>query len=599
MVMALARGPLWAALVLATAAIVPASAHGAPALAHENLDSPHLPERAIVRYEPGTVAGDRAAARASARVSLQRSLTVGRAELVSFSGPVGEAVARLERQAGVADAQPDYRYRATAPDTFFGELWGLADTALPDPGVGAAQAWATTMGAGQVIAVVDSGVDLTHPDLDGNLWSNPGELPNGSDDDGNGRIDDLHGFDFEDMDADPSDYEFHGTHVAGTAAAEFDNGEGIAGVAPDAEVMPVRVLDGNGSGFSSGIGEGIAYAAREGATVINLSLGGPAGADDSFMANAIAEADQRNVTVVAAAGNDAKNNDLSPSTPCTFTHPNLICVAAVNQSGALSGFSNFGAATVDVGGPGTAILSTKSDWQAPVFSEGFEAGVSPLVWDMEAGQNDIPWGETTTAFQGAKAATDSPGQGVQYKANSDTWLIKAAALSLSGRRGCRMHFDLRLALHPGLDPGGDPHDSVAIGALDECRQRLGRARFRRQQRRLPADRGLDRRARRPHRRLSGLWPVLERDRPRRTAPTWTICASSVARAGPTSTPSHRSRPTTTPRRATTCGSTAHRWPPRTWRVWPRSCGRPPPASPTTGLPTPSGPGQCPCPAWRA
>ena len=124
-------------------------------------------------------------------------------------------------------------------------------------------------------------------------------------------------------------------------------------------------------------GSGIAYAAREGATVINLSLGGPAGPGDSFMANAIAEADQRNATVVAAAGNDAKNNDTSPSTPCTFTHPNLICVAAVNQSGALAGFSNFGAATVDVGGPGTAILSTKSDWQAPVFSEGFEAGVSP------------------------------------------------------------------------------------------------------------------------------------------------------------------------------------------------------------------------------
>jgi thermitase len=456
MVMALARGPLCAALLL-PAAIVPAAAHGAPAFERESLDSPYLPERAIVRYEPGAVAGDRAAARASARVSLQRSLTVGRAELVSFSGPVGEAVARLERQAGVADAQPDYRYRATAPDTFFEDLWGLADTALPDPGVAAAQAWATTKGAGQLIAVVDSGVDLTHPDLDGNLWSNPGELPNGSDDDDNGHIDDLHGFDFVDRDADPDDYEFHGTHVAGTAAAELDNGEGIAGVAPDAEIMPVRVLDGNGGGFSSEIGDGIAYAAREGATVINLSLGGEAGPDDSFMASAIAEADQRNVTVVAAAGNDARNNDFTPSTPCTFSHPNLICVAAVNQSGALAGFSNFGAATVDVGGPGTAILSTKSDWQAPVFSEGFEAGVSPLVWATDAGQNDIPWGETTAASEGTKAATDSPGEGVQYKPNSDTWLIKAAALSLSGRRGCRMHFDLSLSLGAG--------DSFIAGAL--------------------------------------------------------------------------------------------------------------------------------------
>ena len=196
------------------------------------------------------------------------------------------AVRKLERQPGVAYAQPNYRYQALAVlppnDRFFGDLWGLSDPALPDPGISALEAWDDNRGAGQIIAVADTGIDLTHPDLVGNLWSNlaeDGGLPL-IDDDLNGEVDDVHGYDFVDADGVPDDYDFHGTHVAGTAAAVAGNSQGIAGVAPEAQIMAVRVLDGDGSGSSDEIADGIVYAADNGADVINLSLGGAVGIDE-------------------------------------------------------------------------------------------------------------------------------------------------------------------------------------------------------------------------------------------------------------------------------------------------------------------------------
>ena len=158
-------------------------------------------------------------------------------------------------------AQPNYVYHAFAAapnDTHFGHLWGLGAT----PGVGALPAWDRSLGAGQVIAVVDTGVDLTHPDLVPNLWNGPGG---------------IHGHDFVDNDDVPDDFNLHGSHVAGTAAAVANNALGVAGVAPQAQIMGVRVLDAEGGGPSSAIANGIAFAANAGAGVINLSLGGPAG----------------------------------------------------------------------------------------------------------------------------------------------------------------------------------------------------------------------------------------------------------------------------------------------------------------------------------
>ena len=133
----------------------------------------YVPGEAIVRFEPGTTGADRRAARREADVDFDDTLEIPRAEVVEVGGSVEAAVRRLERQPGVAYAQPNYRYEALAvdppDDTFFNRLWGLSDPALADPGVSALEAWESNKGSGTVIAVVDTGVDLTHPDLIGNL----------------------------------------------------------------------------------------------------------------------------------------------------------------------------------------------------------------------------------------------------------------------------------------------------------------------------------------------------------------------------------------------------------------------------------------------
>jgi thermitase len=317
-------------------------------------------------------------------------------------------------------------------------LWGLR----PDPGIGALAAWDRTRGAGQVIAIVDTGIDLTHPDLRDRLWQNPGEAPGGGDSDLNGAVDDVHGFDFVDNDPDPDDYQFHGTHVAGTAAATAGNGGGVAGVAPEAALMAVRVLDGNGGGSSADVGDGIVYAAQEGADVINLSLGGPAGGGDQLLQDALDVARQHDTVVVAAAGNEGNNNDANPRTPCALPGDHLICVAALTSGGTLAGFSNYGAVTVDVAAPGTNIISTKTDWGAPLLSEDFEDDLAG--WNTLEQGPGVMWGIASP--EGSKSAADSPVG--PYASNAYSEIHRASNLSLAGQRGCRMHFDLRYAVQP-------------------------------------------------------------------------------------------------------------------------------------------------------
>jgi subtilisin family serine protease len=443
---------VFAAALTSAAALAPVAGAQPRHLNLEDHGEGFVAGQAIVRFEPGTSADERRATRARANVLFGRSLEVARAQVVRVEGAVGAAVRRLERQGEVEYAQPNYRYRALAVDSFLGELWGLTDSATPNPGVNALSAWNTTRGAGQLIAVVDTGVDLTHPDLVPNLWTNPGEVPgNGLDDDGNGVVDDVRGADFVDRavgvpTGDPDDYNFHGTHVAGTAAAQDDNGLGVAGVAPDAGIMAVRVLDGDGGGSSANIGEGIAYAAREGAGVINLSLGG-GGASDPFMSNGVNVAAQHNAVVVAAAGNEGSNNDNIPFVPCNLPQANLICVAAVNEAGSRAGFSNFGPASVDVAAPGTNILSAKTDWGAPLFTDGFN-NPSLSGWDFFTDGNGTPWGRSTSVFtEGTGSAADSPSGNYPNNAYSEMLASSASAVDLSGRRGCRIHFDLDHALH--------------------------------------------------------------------------------------------------------------------------------------------------------
>ena len=415
-----------------------------------------VPGEAIVRFKTGTSGAEREAARGRAGVEFKRSTRISQAQVVEVKGSVRAAVERLEREATVAFAQPNYVYRASAAppnDTRFPELWGLDNTGqtilgqagTPGVDVSALEAWDTVKGAGTIIAILDTGVDKFHPDLIGNRWVND-DGPGAGDDDGNGKVDDTFGFDFAAAvdDNDPDDFNFHGTHVAGTAAAVDGNSSGIAGVAPDAQIMPVRVLDGDGTGSSSDIGDGIAYAAQEGADIVNLSLAG-GGSSDPLMSAGVDVADALDTVVVAAAGNESSNNTTSPVFPCNLPQANLICVASIENDGTLSSFSNFSTTHVDVGAPGGSILSALTDYDNLLPDSGFESGSLAGNWSTSG---TATWGIANVGASGTKSATDSP---AGPYANNANVLMTGAPRSLSGRKGCRFDFALRLDTEEGFD----------------------------------------------------------------------------------------------------------------------------------------------------
>lgn len=211
-------------------------------------------------------------------------------------------------------------------------------------------------GEGVTVAIVDSGVDLDHPDLVSNLFVNPGEIPgNGIDDDANGFVDDVNGYDFVDRDARPDDTNGHGTHVAGTVAAAR-NDFGTTGVAPNASILPVRVLGTDGSGSSFDVAAGIRYAADLGAQIINLSLGG---GYSRSIEQAIQYAGRLGSIVIAAAGNESSS---VPGFPARFsaTQTHVLSVGAVNSSDTRAGFSNRvgSSGAVQIDAPGVGVYST-------------------------------------------------------------------------------------------------------------------------------------------------------------------------------------------------------------------------------------------------
>ena len=229
-----------------------------------------------------------------------------------------------------------------------GNSWGLDMIKAPE-------VWAKGYtGEGIVVAVVDSGVDYNHPDLNANIWTNSKEIPNNNlDDDGNGYKDDVRGWDFVDNNNDPMDENSHGTHVAGTIAAE-NNDFGVTGVAYNAKIMPVRVLNKSGSGTVANIDAGIKYAADNGADVINLSLGGGYSA---VIANAVKYATEKGSIVVMAAGNEST---LQPGYPANLANQWGMAVGAVDNTNTMAYFSNRSGTTMMdyVVAPGFNILST-------------------------------------------------------------------------------------------------------------------------------------------------------------------------------------------------------------------------------------------------
>ena len=270
----------------------------------------------------------------------------------------------LRRNRFVEFAEPNYLWRIQAlpNDGRFPSLWGLNNTGqtggLPNADIDAPEAWDISVGSADVIiAVVDTGLDYTHPEMLGNAWVNPREIPgNGVDDDNNGYIDDVRGWDFANNDNDPLDDNNHGTHVSGTIAAAGNNGVGVAGVNWTAQIMPLKFLDATGAGSTAGAIAAINYAVANGARVINASWGG--GPFSVALFNAISAANNAGVLFVTAAGNAGRDTDLTPSYPGSYNLSNILSVAATDDADLLAGFSNFGATSVDLGAPGVGILST-------------------------------------------------------------------------------------------------------------------------------------------------------------------------------------------------------------------------------------------------
>jgi len=253
-------------------------------------------------------------------------------------------------------------------DASFGTLWGLNNSGR-SPGVGnsdinAPEAWETTTGSRSVVvAVIDSGVDYTHPDLAANVWTNPREVAgDGIDNDAKGFVDDVRGWDFANADADPMDDDGHGTHVSGTIGAVGNNAIGVTGVNWRVSIMGLKFLDAEGNGYTSDAVAAVKYATRMrrdfGANVvaINASWGGET--RSTALANAIAAAGRAGILFVTAAGNESSNNDRTPSYPANLSDDSVIAVAATNHSNRLAAFSNYGSTTVDLAAPGVGILST-------------------------------------------------------------------------------------------------------------------------------------------------------------------------------------------------------------------------------------------------
>ncbi|HEY8415464.1 MAG TPA: S8 family serine peptidase [Thermaerobacter sp.] len=423
----------------------PASTAEAAAPAREQAASrseqraPARPGELIVK--PRAAGSRKAALQAVERepgLRVQRVLPTG-AMVVRVDDPAraAEVAEALRRSGRYEYVQPNYVYRLAARpgDPLFGEQWGLHNEGqavlgrrgLPGVDIDAPEAWDVTRGsAGVVVAVIDTGVDLRHPDLAGAAWVNEAEAKGrpGVDDDGNLYVDDVHGYDFYHRDGtvfDPEDGDEHGTHVAGIIAARWDNGEGVAGVAPGVRIMVLKVFGGD-TGTSADAVEAVAYADRMGARIVNMSWGGPD--DDPALKDAIARS---HMLFVAAAGNNGNNNDARPYYPASYDLDNVVAVAAVNSQGHLSAFSNFGRKSVDLAAPGEAILSTvpgAAGKGAYAYMSGTSmaaphvAGVAALVasrfpWLSAAGirQHLLATARLLPALQGAVAVPGLPDAG--------------------------------------------------------------------------------------------------------------------------------------------------------------------------------------------
>ncbi|WP_448547441.1 S8 family serine peptidase [Thalassotalea fusca] len=280
-----------------------------------------------------------------------------------------EALERLRNHPAVLYAEPDYMVQAQVipDDSRMDELWGLHNTGQTggsdDADIDAPEAWDISVGDRDVVVgVIDTGVDHSHSDLTANMWSNAAEIPgDGVDNDGNGYIDDVHGINAITDSGDPMDDNGHGTHVAGTIGATGNNGEGVVGVNHEVSIIGCKFLDASGSGSTSDALKCLDYMVAlknsgVNVRVLNNSWGG--GGFSQAMSDAIDASEQADILFVAAAGNSAVDNDVNPHYPSSYEHASVLSIASTTHTDAMSGFSQWGLTSVDLGAPGSSILST-------------------------------------------------------------------------------------------------------------------------------------------------------------------------------------------------------------------------------------------------
>ena len=364
-----------------------------------------ISNQVLVRLHSGVRANQARELRRDMRASLTRTYDSSPYQVWTIRArlSLNAIAAMLDNDPRVAAWEFNRRWYAidTVPnDPSFNELWGMEAIQAP-------AAWDAHRGSGEiVVGVIDTGVDYNHPDLAANMWTNPGEIPgNGIDDDGNGYVDDIHGWDFAANNNDPMDDNGHGTHVAGTIGAIGDNGVGVVGVNWNVKIMALKFLGSDGSGSTDTAIAAIEYAVENGAHLTSNSWGGsafclppfipcPTGEPNDALGQAIVASEQAGLLFVAAAGNDSSDNDSSKTLPASYNLDSIISVAATTIDEEMASFSNYGATTVDLGAPGQDILST---WLRDAQYQGYRtisgtsmatphvAGVAALLWSANPG----------------------------------------------------------------------------------------------------------------------------------------------------------------------------------------------------------------------
>lgn len=365
--------------ILALSTFVDAASFASSAMPNAVADY-YMPGEILVRFKSAVTAQERVAAVMVMNNTIKTDLKHNWIHIkLATDQTVSQALTAYKNNPNIEYVQPNYIYHITAipNDPQYGQLWAVKNIGqtvnsvvqgsgsiypTDNPGIvgddtNIEPAWDhITDCSSIVVAVIDSGINYNHEDLVSNMWNGNASYPN-------------HGWNYVDGNNDPMDLAGHGTHVSGIIGAIGNNAIGTTGVCWKASIMAVRVMDATGNGTTANLIQGINFAVTNGAKVINMSLAGGGPFDQAF-SDSITIAQNADVVVVVAAGNNGADNDsgATPTYPCNFTQPNLVCVAALDQRYQLATFSNYGSTSVDVGAPGTNILST---W----------AGMNPVITD--------------------------------------------------------------------------------------------------------------------------------------------------------------------------------------------------------------------------